>query len=190
VNRIKLMDKEKKMKRALFFMVLMSGIVLLIANPVQASLFTMEFEVDFSSSPTAPTNPVIGSIGYDAASINSVPNSLNFINMIIDGHNYTIGEVGVSGNIIGGIVTGVNGVTGGTDDFWLVYDISNLTPLSFIYSSLNTTGIFPTGDLFNGSDFTKFIVSESTPVPEPSTMMLLGSGLVGLVGYGRRRFKK
>jgi hypothetical protein len=40
---------------------------------------------------------------------------------------------------------------------------------------------------FPGGEIRGFL---GQPVPEPSTMLLLGSGLIGLAGYGRKKFLK
>jgi hypothetical protein len=43
---------------------------------------------------------------------------------------------------------------------------------------------------WNGWSAKSIIGGTLTPVPEPATMLLLGSGLIGLAGYGRKKFLK
>jgi hypothetical protein len=43
---------------------------------------------------------------------------------------------------------------------------------------------------YNERDYSGYASVKSSPVPEPTTMLLFGAGLVGLAGFGRKKFKK
>jgi len=62
---------------------------------------------------------------------------------------------------------------------WIQLDtdaFNNVTLIDYAYEGISSTPITAG--------------ATSAPVPEPSTMLLLGSGLIGLAGYGRKKFFK
>ncbi len=118
--------------------------------------------------------PFRGYFQYDTAQNSDLQN--DFCSVTVGANTYPDAGSGISSNLIPDNkirIAGLSGLNPG-DALWSTIASFNVTSISLDWNS--------SGKLDN--------LGERSPVPEPATMLLLGSGLIGLAVIGRKRFKK
>ena len=169
-----------------------------------SSLETIEYTFSQSDittelgSPSPPPQTTVSgnfTVTFDTTSTGA--GTVDAIDLAIDGHTYTTGQVGASYDsgsntlLVGGPNAGLASVAQGTDDFTI-----NISPAVggttayglFAYtSSAHPDGTFEGfGYSFTGGSITSQVIP--TPLPDSWILLLCGgAALVACTGLGRRR---
>ena len=151
-----------------------------------AQAYRMSFEVTGfgpSNGNSPPNDPVTGSIVWEADGINSPVQTFDSINLSLDGHSYSIGELSyyressAPYNFIGTARDGANIVSSGHDEFSLGWNYDSLQPFDFEYASSQRSGIWDTYVVYNPESFISFTIAS---IPEPSPVALFTLFVLGV----------
>jgi hypothetical protein len=206
--------KEGKMKKSILVFAIMVGMVVMAGAARADVVFTLDTLVSDGTNPqgAAPYGTVTladNGFNVDVSILLYAGNNYPYVLSL----NY-IGDPGSGWTVSGGntVTAGLDsqGYNGWFDIRVVDADQSFSNPLTFTLSKSGTdlsvlsfvtkdeTGNYYTivRDTLNasgtpsGDSASNFYGARTAAVPEPSTLLLLGSGLLGLVGYGRKRMRK
>jgi len=149
------------------------------ALPFMLTFTASSFEPVFDNSP--PSDPISGSLVFQAQSLTGPITGVDSINLTIAGHTYTVGEIGFDGsggaNLVGGLPSGANGVgSAGPDDFALVWQQADS---AFSFFSFHVAS--SEENLFQTRTGSVSITASPTAISSPPPLALL---TVGLLAWG------
>ncbi len=163
-----------------------------MAGTADAVPIELIFEFDMNDAASPPADPWTGTIIYNAASTTAQVDSIISVDMTVQGHSYTVGElifgtyftgpdVQYIAGAIGGVFSGLPAMISGTNDFRIVWVRSTGIALLNQETTLTAPGF---SCCFTPLSTTEFSLTEA---PEPSTLALFATGLVLLAFMGWRR---
>lgn len=160
-----------------------------------ASPFVANFSIS-GMSDESPIQSLSGSVTYEASSLYGIIESISAINLNIDGHAYTLSEIGYQTfvtppdyspfdwTLVGGKFNGVDQVGEQTNDFWLRWRTDTHEWIDFVYAVPDKDGVWGASSWDPVS--VQFSIS-AAPVPEPETSSLMLAGLCLMAGLAIRR---
>jgi hypothetical protein len=181
VAKISFYDKGDMMYRLFIFL---SALLIIIVPAKNSNAISITYDTAYLSGNTWQYTYYISDYGLgdeitiSSGSTGKYDTNADVSPLALAGGEILLSESVVSVSVDGDVYDALEG-----DPFWftvnfILYGVGN--PSSQFFEVLNP-GLSPI--------IGQTIIGQTMPIPEPATMLLLGSGLIGLVGL-RRKFKK